>query len=162
MLSVRRKCVKYARALSSVGVRRNHQGSSDDVDGAWWWQSVGATNGRKKNIRSRSIFARAPAFGTWPPGCRVVFVLSEIFPVSVARNSSIQRSVKRLTTVRPYAHKFVCGCLFYYFRDTLRKPCNRVCTIKHLITCRCILWEKLFGNCIFLLIVCILLNAKYS
>lgn len=90
---------------------------------------VCVTATKKKMFHS----TRAAAFGIWPPGCRVVFVLSEIFPVSVTRNSSIQRSVKRLATVHPYVHKFACGSLLLL---SLRKPHNRttVCTIKHLIT----------------------------
>jgi len=53
-------------------------------------------NDKKKYSRFISFVHRA--FTAWSPD-RVVFVLSEILPVSMARNSSKQRPTKRLTTV---------------------------------------------------------------
>lgn len=51
----------------------------------------------KKNIRPRFISFMCANV------CRVVFVLFEILPVSMARNLSEQRPAKRLTTVHTFA-----------------------------------------------------------
>lgn len=70
----------------------------------------------KKNIRPRFISFAHRAFTAWPPG-RVVFVLSEILPVSMARNSSKQRPAKRLTTT---ARPFINSCRVSFITVAIR------------------------------------------
>jgi len=128
MLFVWRKCVKYARALSSVRVRWNHQGRGDDVDGARWWQSVCSGNKKKCFI---PLVHRCLAFG------RPVVALFSYYPKFFRCQWLVIRAYNdRLNGSRLSARTFINSRagLFYYFRDTLRKPYNRVCTIKHLIT----------------------------
>lgn len=119
MLSVRWKCVKYARALFSefAGTIRGEAMMSMARDGDRVWMQ------RQKKKKNSSAFHFAPAFGTWPP---VVALFSYYLKFFRCRWLVIRTYNDRLNGSRLSARTFINSRagLFYYYRNTFCKLYN--------------------------------------